>query len=728
MPKKIENTPKKPIIVTEQAITDTIEQNFMPYAMSVIVSRAIPQIDGFKPAHRKLLYTMYKMGLLTGGRVKSADIVGQTMRLNPHGEGAIYETLVRLTRGNGALLHPFVDSKGNFGKVYSRDMAYAASRYTEAKLDAFCAEVFKDIDKDNVEFSDNYNGTMKEPLLLPTTFPNVLVTPNMGIAVGMASSIAPFNLIEICNAAIAYLKDENCDFTKIVLAPDFPTGGELIYDAAAIKQIYETGRGSVKLRAKFTFDKKNSCIEITEIPYSTTIEAIIDKIIALIKANKIKDITDVRDETGLAGLKIAIDIRRSANPDVIMHKLFQLTPLSDSFSCNFNILVNGRPKTMGIREILDEWLTFRIDCVSRRVRFDLNKHREQLHLLAGLSKILLDIDKAIAIIRGTEEDKLVIPNLMKGFDIDEKQAEYIAEIKLRNLNKAYLLNKTNEMDALRRAIEELEQLLNDGNKMNALIAKELREVAKKYGTERKTSIVHEHEIEVPEEAELVADYAVRLFLTEHNYFKKLAVTSLRFANEQTLKPDDRLIATIDTTNRAEILFFTDKMNVYKMKASEFADQKPSAYGDYLPNVLGLSDERILYMAATTDYSGFVIFAYENGKVSKIVLSAYQTKMNRKKLVNAYSDKSPLVFMGYYPTETDLVIYRGTDKALLINTELVPAMTQKNAQGVQVLTLKRNSSLTRVVSAAESDLTELERYRSAKIPSSGHFLPSGQLGL
>jgi len=706
----------------EQPITDTLELNFMPYAMSVILSRAIPEIDGFKPAHRKLLYTMYKMGLLTGGRTKSANIVGQTMKLNPHGDQAIYETMVRLTRGNETLLHPFVDSKGNFGKAYSRDMAYAASRYTEVKLDAICAELFGDIDKNTVEFIDNYDGTMKEPTLLPTSFPNLLVTPNTGIAVGMANSVCSFNLKEICAATIAFIQNKDADLSATISAPDFSTGGEILYNEDEMNAIYSTGRGSFKIRARYRYDKKNSCVEVFEIPHTTTIEAIIDKIVALIKAGKLKEITDVRDETDLNGLKLTIDIRRSADPEAIMQKLFVSTPLLDSFSCNFNILVNGRPKVMGIREILGEWLTFRTDCVRRRTQFDLKKAEEKKHLLDGLAKILLDIDKAIAIIRGTEEDKLVIPNLCAGFGIDEVQAEYIAEIKLRNLNKQYLLNRVNELDSLKAEIARLADIVKHDAKIHGLITSELKEVMKKHGKPRKTGIVYQLEAPVASPEIFIEDYGLKIFLTEHSYLKKISNASLRASSEQYLKDNDRIIQELETTNKAELLFFSDRQNVYKLKAHEIADCKASAIGEFTANLLGSEEgEKILYVAATTDYSGHLLFGFENGKFAKVGMDKYETKTNRKKLVNAFSDKSRFVYADYAAADGDYTAFRGTDKAVLFNSALVPVFTAKNAAGVQVVTLKKNSIMSRVVPAAQFKSVDADYYRTDKIPSTGHFL-------
>jgi len=719
-------TPEPPAIkhakAIEQPITDTLELNFMPYAMSVILSRAIPEIDGFKPAHRKLLYTMYKMNLLNGGRVKSTDVVGQTMRLNPHGDQAIYETLVRLTRGNETLLHPFIDSKGNFGKSYSRDMAYAASRYTEVKLDAICTEIFHDIDKNTVVFIDNYNGTMKEPMLLPTSFPNLLVTPNTGIAVGMASSICSFNLQEICAAAIAMIQNPEADLSAIVSAPDFATGGELIYNEDEMNTIYETGRGSFKLRAKYRYDKKNSCIEVYEIPYTTTLEAIIDKIVALTKAGKMREITDVRDESDLKGLKIAIDIRKSAEPEPIMQKLFASTPLLDSFACNFNILVNGKPRTMGLREILREWLAFRTECVRRRVQFDLAKANEKLHLLEGLSKILLDIDKAIRIIRQTEEDKLVIPNLCTGFGIDTIQAEFIAEIKLRNLNKQYLLSRVNERDALKAEIAKLTEIAGSDKKIHALIAAELKEVIKKFAKPRRTSIVYRLEESVPATEIFVEDYGLKLFLTEHSYVKKVSLASLRASAEQYLKDNDRIVQELETTNKTDLLFFSDRQNVYKMKAHEMPDCKASAIGEFAANLLNAEEgEKIIFIAATTDYSGQLLFGFENGKFAKVGMDKYETKTNRKKLVNAYSDKSRLVYADYAAEDSDYVAIRGTDKAVLFHSSLVPVFTAKNAAGVQIVTLKRNSVISRVLPAAQFASADAEFYRTTKIPSTGHFL-------
>ncbi len=707
---------------TEQNITETLELNYMPYAMSVIVSRAIPEIDGFKPAHRKLLYTMYKMGLLTGGRIKSADVVGQTMRLNPHGDGAIYETLVRLTRGNDALLHPFIDSKGNFGKQYSRDMAYAASRYTEVKLDSICTELFDNIDKDTVDFTDNYNGTMKEPTLFPTTFPNLLVTPNYGIAVGMASSVCSFNLKEVCEATIQYIKTKDCDLTKFLLAPDFSTGGQLLYNESEIRAIYETGRGSFKIRAKYRFDKKNGCIEIYEIPYSTTVEVIIDKIISLVKQNKLREINAVRDETDLKGLKIAIDIKRGADPELLMHRLFNMTTLCDSMSANFNFLIEGKPRTLSVPDILEEWLKFRIGCLKRQITYDIGKKQEKLHLLKGLEQILLDIDKAIAIIRSTEDDSLVIPNLMTGFLIDEPQAEYVAEIKLRNLNKQYILNRIGELDNLTREINELTALLSSEDGLKNLICKQLKDISKKYGTNRRTEIIYEEEAkEIPEHL-FIEDYGIKLFLSDHNYFKKISLVSLRSASEQNLKDDDFIVLELESTNKADILFFSDKCAVYKMKAYDITDCKASALGEYLTNMLSLKeDEKIVFIASTTDYSGNLIFGFENGKAAKIPLSGYATKVNRKRLVNAYSDKARLVFACHINEDTDLLAIRDKDKAMLFNTSLVPVKQTKSSSGIQALTLKKNSVMTRLILKENAPCEDIEYYRAGKLPSAGHFL-------
>ena len=710
------------IIITEQKITDTLELNYMPYAMSVIVSRAIPEIDGFKPSHRKLLYTMYKMGLQNGARTKSSNIVGQTMHLNPHGDAAIYETMVRLTEGNGSLLLPFIDSKGNFGKQYSRDMAYAAARYTEAKLAPICNEVFGDIDKNSVDFVDNFDATDKEPVLLPTSFPNILVNPNQGIAVGMASSFCSFNLVEICEATSAFISNPDCNIADYIKGPDFPGGGELIYNADEMNAIYESGRGSFKVRAKYRCDKKNSCIEIYEIPYTTNVETIIDKIIQLVKSGKIRDITDVRDETDLKGLKIAIDIKRSADPEMLMAKLFSLTTLCDSFSCNFNLLINGRPKTLGIKGVMEEWVIFRMDCVKRRLKYDLDKKSAKLHLLQGLSKILLDIDKAIDIIRNTEVDAMVIPNLITGFDIDQKQAEYVAEIKLRNINKEYILNRIQEISELVDSIADLTAILSSDAKVKRIISKELKNVAKKYGTPRRTSIISDVDTEKLQAEDLIEDYGIKLFLTVHNYFKKIPLTSLRTSPEQKLKEEDSIMYECEATNRTDIVFFSNRHNVYKLKANDIADCKASSFGEYLANILNLEEnEKIIYFTATTDYSGYMIFAFENGKAAKVPLESYATKTNRKKLVNAYSPKSPVIGMTYSSGDCDIVLIRDTDKALLFNTELIPLNVNKTSGGVQVFTMKKKSFITRMFNSSDFISDDIEKYRTKKLTSSGAAL-------
>lgn len=708
--------------IQEQRITDTLELNYMPYAMSVIVSRAIPEIDGFKPSHRKLLYTMYLMGLLKGDRTKSANVVGQTMKLNPHGDGAIYETMVRLTRDNEALLVPFVDSEGNFGKYYSKDMAYAASRYTEVKLEQICTEVFADIDKNTVDFVDNYDGSMKEPALLPTTFPNILANPNLGIAVGMASSICSFNLAELCEATAKFIKDDSIDLCEHLSAPDFSTGGQLIYNRKELEQIYKTGRGSVKLRAKYQYDKKDNCIEVTEIPYTTNIEAIVDKIITLVKTGKIKDITDVRDESDLNGLKIAIDLKRGTNVDLLMHKLFAMTPLADSFSCNFNVLIHGRPMTLGVGDILKHWTDFRVESIRRQIAFDIQKKSEKFHLLQGLAKILADIDKAISIIRHTEEEKMVVPNLMTGFGIDEVQAEYIAEIKLRNINKEYIIKRIEELKILEADIKKLNETLESDTKIKNIICKQLRAVAKKYGKERKTEIIMEEDVATLSKEDFIEDYAVRFFLTKENYFKKISQASLRMAGEQKLKEEDVMLMEQDGMNRMDLLFFSNQQNVYKLKASDVADGKASVLGEYLPNLLNMeADETILYMTATADYTGQMVFFFENGKAAKVPLTAYETKTNRKKLINAYSSKAVLVRMAKLDEESDFILMRNTDKATLLNTELIPANATKNATGTSVFTLKKNSVVSGVFTKAEFNTEDLEYYRTKKIPTTGHFI-------
>lgn len=706
--------------IYKQNITDTLELNYMPYAMSVIVSRAIPEIDGFKPSHRKLLYTMYKMGLLNGTRTKSSNVVGQTMKLNPHGDSAIYETLVRLTRGNEALLYPFIDSKGNFGKQYSRDMAYAAPRYTEVKLDTICSEIFKDIDKNTVEFVDNYDGEMKEPLFLPVTFPNILVNPNQGIAVGMANCICSFNLQEICSATIAHIKNSDDNIKKYLKAPDFSTGAELIYNEKEIEQIYNTGRGSFKLRSKYRYDSKNNCIEIYEIPYTTSIEIIIDKIISLIKVGKIKEINDVRDETDLNGLRLTLDIKRNTNVDLLMHKLFSMTTLQDSFGCNFNILIDGRPRVMGVVEIIDEWINFRVECLKRQLKFDISKKSEKMHLLEGLSKILLHIDKAIKIIRSTEEDKNVISNLMGGFNIDEIQAEFIAEIKLRNLNKEYILKRTSELENLKKEILELKEISEDDFKIKSLICKQLKEISKVYSKPRKTDIISEEEIiEIPDD-HLIEDYTLKFFLTKHNYFKKISIASLRSASDQKLKDEDNILQEIETTNKSDLLLFSNKYSLYKIKAYELNDCKASSLGEYLPNMLGLEDdEKIIYMTATLDYSGSMIFGFDNGKIAKISLNSYLTKINRRKLVNAYANKDKLVFIQHIVEDIDLILMRDKDKITIFNTELIVEKSTKNSVGVQVMVLKKNSFITNI--SQLNKIKDIDYYKTKKIPSTGHFI-------
>ena len=708
-------------IIIEQPITNALELNFMPYAMSVIVSRAIPQIDGFKPAHRKLLYTMYKMGLLGDRRIKSADIVGQTMRLNPHGEGAIYETLVRLTRGNDALLHPFIDSKGNFGKQYSRDMAYAASRYTEARLDDICRELFHDIDKGVTDMVDNYNSTMLEPVLLPSTFPNLLVTPNQGIAVGMASTVASFNLREVCETTIAWLKKPTHDIMKTLPAPDFSTGGELIYNANDIKNIYESGRGSFKLRARYRYDKKNSCIEVYEIPYTTTVEAIIDKIAALVKQGKLRDINDIRDETDLQGLKIAIDIKKAADPTQIMQRLFTLTTLQDSFNCNFNFLINDRPRVMGIAEILKEWTIFRTDCIKRGLQYDIEKKAEKLHLLEGLVKILPAIDRGIKIIHETPKEAEVVSNLIKDFKITESQAEYVAEIRLRHLNREYLLGRVNERESLENELKELKSTLESDEKIRNLIISQLKEIAKKYGKPRRTQIIEADETPLPAEEVLIEDYNLKLFLTSEGYLKKITLISLRSADTQYLKEGDTIVQEIETTNRDELLLFTSSYNVYKLRIHELPDCKASSLGEFLSNLLGMEvGERVLYMVNTGDYSGYMIFGFANGKASKIHFNAYATKTNRKKLINAYSDKSPLVNMFWLPEDKDLYLQRGKDKAMVVNSNLITANSSKQSNGMTVFSLKQNTNLT-TIRPADPHQDDVDYYRTDKIPTAGHFL-------
>ena len=707
--------------VVEQPITDTLETNYMPYAMSVIVSRAIPEIDGFKPSHRKLLYTMYKMGLLTGARTKSANIVGQTMRLNPHGDAAIYDTMVRLSKGYGALLTPFVDSKGNFGKSYSRDMSWAAPRYTEAKLSAICGEIFKDIDSDTVDFVDNYDNTMKEPALLPTTFPNILVSANSGIAVGMASQFCGFNLKEVCDTTVAYLKNPDCDLTETLLAPDFPTGGELIFDTDAIRDIYNTGRGSVRVRAKYRYVKDQNLLEIYEIPYSTTVEAILDKVAELIKAGKAKEISDMRDETDLSGLKLAIDLKRGVDPDKLMAKLYKLTPLEDAFACNFNVLIAGSPKVLGVRQILEEWTAWRTDSVKRRIFFVLGKKKEKLHLLKGLKRILLDIDKAIRIIRETEEEAEVIPNLMIGFGIDQVQAEYVAEIKLRNINKEYILKRTRETDALRDEIDDLEDLLNSPKRVKKVIVEELNAAAKKYGEPRRTSIVYPHEITsyTPEE-EQKEEYPVTVFLSREGYFKKITPASLRMNSEQKFKEGDALRQSFETTSNAEAMFFTDHCQVYKTRLGEFDDAKASVLGDYLPTKLKMdAGENVIFMVLPgPDYTGSLLFFFENGKVARVDIKSYQTTSNRRKLTGAYSDKSPLACIRRLDEDCELAVYSNEPRCLIFHTALLAPKTTRSTQGVAVMTMKPKYHLETVLLSEETSITNRTRYRVRAIPAAG----------
>ena len=708
--------------VVEQPITRTLDENYMPYAMSVIVSRAIPEIDGFKPSHRKLLYTMYKMGLLTGSRTNSANIVGQTMRLNPHGDQAIYETMVRLAKGNESLLHPFVDSKGNFGKVYSRDMAYAASRYTEAKLAPICAELFRDLDCDAVDFADNYDNTMKEPTLLPTTYPNVLVSANQGIAVGMASQICGFNLGEVCDTAIACLKNPDHDIASTLLAPDFPTGGQIICDGDDLRSIYATGRGGLKVRARWRYDKKENVIEVYEIPYSTTIEAILDKVAELVKAGKVKEIGDMRDETDLSGLKLAIDLKRGVEPDKLMAKLFRLTPLQDTVSCNFNILIAGMPRVMGVGELLTEWTAWRTDCVKRRVYYILNKKKEKLHLLQGLKRILLDIDKAIRIIRETEEEAEVIPNLMIGFGIDQVQAEYVAEIKLRNINKEYILKRVQETAALADEIDDLEDTLAKPSRIRRIIVDELTEVRKKYAVPRRTEIVYSHEIEEEPEEDAPEDYPVHLFLSREGYFKKITPQSLRMSGDQKYKEGDGPAQYFEATNNTELMFFTDRQQVYKTRASEFGESKASLLGDYLPAKLGMdAGENVIFLCLPGDYSGSLLFAFANGRVARVALSAYATTSNRRKLTGAYCEKFPLVQILPLAEDRELALLTNEPRALLVHTALLTPKTTRGTQGVQVMNIKPKYRLERLTDVAETGITNQARYRTRTIPAAGALL-------
>ncbi|MBR3835450.1 MAG: topoisomerase IV [Clostridia bacterium] len=715
-------------MVLRQNITETLETNYMPYAMSVILSRAIPEIDGFKPSHRKLLYTMYKMGLLSGARTKSANIVGQTMKLNPHGDAAIYDTMVRLSRGYEALLHPFVDSKGNFGKAYSRDMQWAAPRYTEAKLAPICAELFADIDKDTVDFVDNYDNTMKEPSLLPVKFPTVLANPTTGIAVGMASSICSFNLQEICETTVALIKDENADIMDTLKAPDFIGGGQLIYDRDAMETIYRTGRGGFKIRAKYRYDKDNKCIEITEIPPTTTAEAIIDKIIEKFKAGSVREISDIRDETDKSGLKITIDLKKGTDPDKLMQKLYKMTSLEDTFSCNFNVLIAGVPKVLGVRDILLEWIAFRTEGVRRRVFFELSKAKEKLHLLEGLQKILLDIDKAIMIIRKTEEESEVVPNLMIGFGIDEVQANYVAEIKLRHLNREYILKRTQDIEKLRKDIEEMEDILAHKSKVKKIIVNELNDVAKKYGQPRKTEIIFAVDVAFDEKEEEEPDFPINLFFTKEGYFKKITPQALRTSGEQKLKEGDSMLLELEATNNTELLFFTDKCQVYKSKASEFDMGKASVLGDFVASKLEMDEgETAIYMVATLDYKGYVMFFFENGKVAKVDLSAYATKTNRKKLIKAYCDKFPIGAIRHITEDCDLVMESTSGRLLLINTGAVSPKTTKDTQGVSVMTMKKGHVLKKVRDYKKGEFAKPYRYKTKNLPATGALLSAEDTG-
>lgn len=717
-----------PLEPTTQRITETLRENYMPYAMSVIVSRAIPELDGFKPSHRKLLFTMYKMGLMGASRTKSANIVGQTMKLNPHGDAAIYETMVRLTRGNEALLTPFVDSKGNFGKVYSRDMAYAASRYTEAKLDKICAEIFRDIDNDAVDFVDNYDGELKEPTLLPTTFPNILVSANTGIAVGMASSFCGFNLEEVCRTTIAYLENPDCDLMETLPAPDFPTGGEILLDRPAMRRIYDTGRGSFKVRAKWQYLKKENLIEVTEIPYTTTIEAIIDKIAELVKSGKVREISDIRDESDLSGLKIAIDLKRGVDPNKLMDRLMQMTPLMDSCSCNFNVLIQGMPKVLGVRGILEEWVKWRMECKRRTIRYDLKKKQEKLHLLHGLKVILLDIDKAIGIIRDTEKDADVIPNLMSGFGIDELQAEYIAEIRLRHINKEYILKRISETEELEKEISRLEGILKSEAKQRRLLMKELENIIKKYPAPRRSVILDADAVEQFDAEDHIEDYPVHLFLTKDGYFKKITTQSLRGSAEQKFKEGDSLLQTMDATNKQEIMFFTDKQQVYKARLFDFDDSKASVLGDYLPSKLSMDEEEhVLYMVLPGDYTGQMVIVFENGKAARFELSGFATKTNRRRLTGAYSDRSPAKAFFHITEDRDITLFSTNGRALTVNTSVIPLKSTRTTIGVQVMVLRGTHTITHACSSIEVAFVQPKRYVSHSIPSIGALLKDEDKG-
>ena len=715
--------------VVEQHITDTLEVNYMPYAMSVIMSRAIPEIDGFKPSHRKLLYTMYKMGLLQGGTIKSANIVGRTMQLNPHGDAAIYETMIRLARGNESLLHPYVESKGNFGKSYSKNMQYAASRYTEAKLAPISAELFRDIDKDTVDFVPNYDNTMTEPTLLPVTFPSVLVNANMGIAVGMASNICSFNLKEICDTTVALIKDPDADITETLKAPDFIGGGQILYDEDKMNEIFRTGRGSFKIRAKYSYDKKNNCIDIYEIPATTTTEAIIDKIVELAKGGKAKEISDIRDETDKKGLKITIDLKRGTDADKLMKKLYKMTPLEDSFGCNFNVLIAGTPRVLGVRELLLEWIAFRTECVNRRVFFDLSKAKDRLHLLEGLQKILLDIDKAIGIIRSTDEESEVVPNLMIGFGIEKIQADYVAEIKLRHLNREYILKKTEDIEKLRAEIEDMEDILASRSRVKKIIVNELSDVVKNYDKPRRSEIIYTSDIDDESEPdEEIPNYPVTLFFTKEGYFKKITPQSLRMSGEQKLKENDEIIETVEATNNTELLFFTDKCRVYKAKAADFDDSKASVLGDYVASKLEMEpDENAVYMAVTTDYKGFMLFFFENGKFAKIDLSAYETKTNRKKLIKAYCEKFPVVNMFCVTEDKEYVMKSTSGRILLLNTGAIAVKTTKDSMGVSVMTLKKGHRVSSVKEYTDGEFVKPARYRTRTLPAAGATLSADDVG-
>lgn len=715
--------------IVEQMITDTLEVNFMPYAMSVIMSRAIPEIDGFKPSHRKLLYTMYKMGLLTSGTIKSANIVGRTMQLNPHGDAAIYETMIRLARGNESLLHPYVESKGNFGKSYSKNMQYAASRYTEAKLAPIAAELFRDIDKDTVDFVPNYDNTMTEPTLFPVTFPSVLVNSNMGIAVGMASNICSFNLKEICDTTIALIKDSDADIMETLKAPDFIGGGQIIYDENLMREIYSTGRGSFRIRSKYSFDKANNCIDINEIPATTTSEAIIDKIIELAKAGKVKEISDIRDETDKKGLKITIDLKRGTDPEKLMKRLFKTTPIEDSFGCNFNILIAGSPRVLGVRDILLEWIAFRIECVNRRIYFDLSRAKDKLHLLEGLQKILLDIDKAVKIVRETDEEAEVVPNLMIGFGIDKIQAEYVAEIKLRHLNREYILKRTADIEQLRKDIEDMEDILSSKSRVKKIIVAELNDVVKKYDKPRRSEIIYVDDNEDDDDTqEEIPDYPVNLFFTKEGYFKKITPQSLRMSNEQKLKDGDEVILSLESSNNTDLLFFTNKCQVYKAKAADFDDTKASVLGDYVASTLEMDkDETAIYMAVTTDYKGYMLFFFENGKLAKIDMSAYETKTNRKKLIKAYCEKFPLADMYQITEDCEFVLKSTAGRLLLLNSGAVSPKTTKDSMGVSVMTLKKGHRVDSVKLYKEGEFQKPARYRTRTLPAAGATLSAEDTG-